>query len=510
MPVKGHFAVIGQMIDTAEDVKNSMDRQRQWICPAVILLPPILSLLLTIVAPEATSAVVSAALSFLVLSNASAIAEAIYVLVRYDREPHISKMAAATGFGSATAVIFAYLPNEKDIIYATVQYFLTGLKCLSNVRVILAYNSPAALSVEADLKTLAQSDPRFRLLKVADSHSKAANMNAVLRQIKTPVVGFFDADSRPCKDCFDKAWPWLAAGYDFVQGANVVSRSNIKTILSAIVSVEYLLKYLVSYIGRFSGLGVTYFTGSNGYWRTEAIQRLRANELAQVEDIDLALRGSLAGCRLAYDPAIVAFEDPPPDALAWWTQRVRWAQGWAQLSKWHLDAVVHSRLMKKGARRLWMLFLVGNRLLTPAAYLVVIDACSLQAFFFVPVSRIEILCFVALCVAQIFAAAIAAVAFWTSCPGSVAQHVPTLRVFVFYIALFPVYELFRELTVLRGSLALFGDPVIWNVTRRSTCIERGDEGHEERSGDDLSFGGIHIPERRNKSAGATSVDTFGR
>jgi cellulose synthase/poly-beta-1,6-N-acetylglucosamine synthase-like glycosyltransferase len=54
------------------------------------------------------------------------------------------------------------------------------------------------------------------------------------------------------------------------------------------------------------------------------------------EDIDSSIRAVLEGRRIASDPLLVSRELAPVTLRALWNQRMRWAQGWFQVSYRHL------------------------------------------------------------------------------------------------------------------------------------------------------------------------------
>jgi len=121
----------------------------------------------------------------------------------------------ATPYPAASAIIAAYLPNEADTIVATVRSFLR--QDCPGLQVILAYNTPHYLSVEEELRAMADEDARFVPLRIRDSVSKAQNVNAALSRVTGEFVGVFDADHHPAKGSFKRAWRWIASGVDVVQ-----------------------------------------------------------------------------------------------------------------------------------------------------------------------------------------------------------------------------------------------------------------------------------------------------
>ena len=236
----------------------------------------------------------------------------------------------------ATAIVAAYLPNEVDTIVETTRHLL-GQDYDGDLQVIVAYNSPTALPIENDLRLLVASDRRLTLLRVGDSTSKAQNINAALQITTGDFVGIFDADHCPVPYAFRRAAGWMAAGVDYVQGQSSV-RNGGGGWLPRMVAVEFSAIYAVSHPGRAALHGFAIFGGSNGYWRTDLLRRLRMRPDMLTEDIDVSMRAVLQGAKTVMDPQLVSYELAPTSISALWAQRMRWAHGWHQISRKHLGA----------------------------------------------------------------------------------------------------------------------------------------------------------------------------
>ena len=239
-----------------------------------------------------------------------------------------------TPYPAASAVIAAYLPNEAATIVETVEAFLR-LDYPGPLQIVLAYNTPQPMPVESVFAEIAQRDPRFVPYRVEVSTSKAQNVNAALRLVTGEFVGVFDADHHPDPDSFRRAWRWLSSGYDVVQGHCVV-RNGDASWVARTVAVEFESIYAVSHPGRARLHGFGIFGGSNGYWRTDLLRMVRMHGFMLTEDIDSSLRVVEAGGKIAVDPALVSRELAPTTLQALWKQRMRWAQGWFQVSIKHL------------------------------------------------------------------------------------------------------------------------------------------------------------------------------
>jgi DNA-binding response OmpR family regulator/cellulose synthase/poly-beta-1,6-N-acetylglucosamine synthase-like glycosyltransferase len=236
-------------------------------------------------------------------------------------------------YPSAAAIIAAYLPNEAATILATVGAFLR-IDYPADLRVILAYNTPGDLAIEQELRELARRDPCFTPLRVDNSTSKAQNVNAALAHVTGEFVGIFDADHQPHPDSFRRAWRWLSNGYDVVQGHCLVRNGDASSVART-VAVEFEVIYAVSHPGRARLHGFGIFGGSNGFWRTQLLAETRMRGWMLTEDIDSSMRVIENGYRIASDRGLISRELAPATLTALWNQRMRWAQGWFQVSKHH-------------------------------------------------------------------------------------------------------------------------------------------------------------------------------
>lgn len=262
----------------------------------------------------------------------------------------------------ATAIVAAYLPNEAATIMETLRSVLSQ-EYAGGLQVILAYNSPVSLPVEDDLRDLAEREPRLELLRVAYSRSKADNVNAALAIVTGEFVGIFDADHHPMDGSFARAWRWFADGADVVQGHCVV-RNGDESGIARLIAVEFEQIYAVSHPGRQRLHQFGIFGGSNGYWRTQLLRETRLRSQFLTEDIDSSIRAVRLGARIVNDPDLISRELAPVTFRALWKQRMRWAQGWFEVSIRHgHSAISPSGLTPRQRYGLWML--LGWRELFP-------------------------------------------------------------------------------------------------------------------------------------------------
>jgi cellulose synthase/poly-beta-1,6-N-acetylglucosamine synthase-like glycosyltransferase len=262
--------------------------------------------------------------------------EGLFAL-RSKHPPRLSEEA----YVPATAIIAAYLPNEAATIVETVRAF-QRIDYPAGLQIVLAYNSPRPMPVEETLQEIARADARFKAMRVDGSESKAQNVNAALSEATGEFIGIFDADHHPDPHCFRRAWRWLASGYDIVQGHCMV-RNGDETWVSRMVAVEFEAIYAVSHPGRARLHGFGIFGGSNGYWKARILHETRMHAFMLTEDIDSSVRAVLEGRRIASDPFLVSRELAPVTLRALWNQRMRWAQGWFQVSYRYLLLGIASR-----------------------------------------------------------------------------------------------------------------------------------------------------------------------
>ncbi|MBN2821833.1 MAG: glycosyltransferase [Coriobacteriia bacterium] len=262
----------------------------------------------------------------------------------------------------STLIVAAFLPNEREIITEMVSHLLETVERPANgLEVILAYNTPCDLPVETELRALAEKDSAFTLLRVADSESKAENVDAALDIATGEVVCILDADHHPCPDCLARAWRWLANGYDVVQGRSVI-RNHDTNFLTRMIAVEFECIYAVSHSARSIAVDTAIFGGSNGYWRAEVIKDIRFDRSMMTEDIDASARALLAGYRIVHDRSIISTELAPTTFHSFWCQRKRWAQGWLQVSIRYQRAFWTSKHLSLMQKAYWTYMLLYREL----------------------------------------------------------------------------------------------------------------------------------------------------
>lgn len=195
-------------------------------------------------------------------------------------------------------------------------------------------NTPFYCPVEMELRILAELHSNFDLLKVEHSRSKAENLNTALDYVRGEFVGCFDADHLPEPGSYERAWRWLSNGYEVVQGHCLV-RNAEESWWARMVAIEFECIYALSHPGRTVRDGFGIFGGSNGYWRTDVLQRIGMVGAMLTEDIDSSMRLLEEGGKIGTDPMLISRELATSTFVQVWNQRLRWSQGWLQVSMKH-------------------------------------------------------------------------------------------------------------------------------------------------------------------------------
>lgn len=264
--------------------------------------------------------------------------------------------------GTVTCIVSAYLPNEQHLIMETLIRLSANLNISNHrVQVILAYNSPQYLPVEETLRAYAALNPNFIPLRVDGSRSKAENVHAAVALATGEMTVLLDADHHLLSDAVERAWRWLERGYDVVQGRCVVRNQKLG-LLTRWVAIEFEQVYAILHAGRSMGFDIAIFGGSNGYWRTSVLREISMDPSMLTEDIDATVRATLQGYRFVHDRSIVASELAPATLEAWWSQRLRWAQGWLQVTMKHQPAILASGRLSWKQKAYWTYLLTWREL----------------------------------------------------------------------------------------------------------------------------------------------------
>jgi len=240
-------------------------------------------------------------------------------------------------------LIPAYMPNEKSIIYDTLTHYSSNV---GKVVVLLVYNGDCPDDIMSKLKNVDfPSKVTFRHINNHNSKSKAENVNFGIKMLENDFscnyIAIYDADHKPDKECFVRALsilefkegkvvPEIPAdqSYDVVQGRCRV-RNNFLN------DMEFSEMYLVYHVAGSFLRQFSLFGGSNAVWRTKALFNTEMDMRMLTEDIDSGLRAHMGSYNLGYCYDMVSSELAPTSILSLYKQRLRWAQGWLQVTLRH-------------------------------------------------------------------------------------------------------------------------------------------------------------------------------
>jgi cellulose synthase/poly-beta-1,6-N-acetylglucosamine synthase-like glycosyltransferase len=263
---------------------------------------------------------------------------------------------------SLSVVVAAYLPNEQDIIIETLRHVLRALQVPSNrLQIILAYNTPSELDIEEILAKLGRTTAQLVPLRVPGSTSKAENIRAALPYLTGEMTVLLDADHHPAADAPARSWRWLEQGYDIVQGRCIV-RNPLDSVQTRIVALEFEQMYSVAHQGRSMLVDTAIFGGTNGWWRTTVLQEIGMDPRMLTEDIESAVRSLQSGYKLVHDRSVVSTELSTMSFKAWWSQRLRWAQGWHQVTLRHQHRLWKTPYLTPLQRVYWTYMLAWGQL----------------------------------------------------------------------------------------------------------------------------------------------------
>lgn len=270
-----------------------------------------------------------------------------------------------------TFIVVAYLPNELNVIEATILNILQNVeRPQAGIEVILCYNTPHMEELELKLRELAYKWSELILANAYGSRSKSENLNYAIELASGEMIVLLDSDHLVSVDCLARAWRWLDEGYDVVQGRCKV-RNGLDSFIARLVEIEFEVIYSIQHTSRSIIFDTTLFGGSNGYWKAAVLKEIKFRTDTLTEDIDTTLRGILKGYRFVHDRSIISSELAPNSIANLWFQRKRWAQGWFQCSLKYQIAVWKTPYLNFAQKFIWTTLL---------SYRVFYDVISLLLF----------------------------------------------------------------------------------------------------------------------------------
>lgn len=250
-------------------------------------------------------------------------------------------------------IVSAYLVNERQVIEDTL-IRMGELVYPNQVDVILVYNTPEFLGqvdlmerLEALREKYSREYPNkiLHLLECKTSHSKAENINYVLqlmerKELQRPeYICVYDADHRPESRAVLKGIYLLKKKKaDILQGRCVIL--NNQHFLTRLIGCEYDLLHIIHHKGSEILRGMGFFGGSNGIWSYAALQEVKMDPNMLTEDIDSSIRAILRGYKIISTTDCLSFELAPRTWSSLGKQRLRWSQGWFQVSLKHTLPII--------------------------------------------------------------------------------------------------------------------------------------------------------------------------
>lgn len=223
--------------------------------------------------------------------------------------------------GAVTVAIAAY--NEQEVIERTIQSVLRSTGVALEVLVVDDGSTDATREI---LDRLRRNDPRVHVFHIPNG-GKGNALNLAFREAANERVVTFDADTIVPPDTVARLVrhfeQWRVVGV-----AGLVKVGNVKGVLTAWQSLEYISSIGVERTAQ-SVLGtITVVPGACAAWRRDAVLAVggfTTDTLA--EDCDLTLKLQRAGGRILQDNSALAFTEAPQGLRPLLKQRFRWSFG---------------------------------------------------------------------------------------------------------------------------------------------------------------------------------------
>ncbi len=282
-----------------------------------------------------------------------------YTVRVFKREKFIPRLTSENKkIPRTTFIVTAYLPNEIEVVEKSILNILQNIdRPEDGIEVILAYNTPHMEPLELKLRGMVMQWPELILANAHNSRSKSENLNYALSLSSGGMTVLLDSDHLVARDCLRRAWRWLDEGYDVVQGRCKVRNAD-RGFVPQLVEVEFEGIYGIQHPSKSIIFDTTLFGGSNGYWKSSVIRKVKFLPQMLTEDIDSTLRGVLAGYRFVHDRSIISSELAPVSIWGLWFQRKRWAQGWFQCSFKYQSDIWKTQYLNFGQKFIWTTLLL--------------------------------------------------------------------------------------------------------------------------------------------------------
>jgi len=322
------------------------------------------------------------------------------VLRRHRVRGERKRLEATVAFENVTVVVPCYLPNEKHIIFDTIDHICSNVDYAAGLTLHVVYNSPKPMPAEeAKLQALhgawhGAQGRRVFVHKVEGSTSKAENLNHVIGSVLLPeaerFVAIFDADHFPDRDCITTLMGFLLLNdIDCVQGSTYIRNRKfadhlppprrpkgakgcalpgplswvqrrahqvVGFLLANFIDAEFFMTYFI-WMPAIELIGQTgLFGGSVALWKYSKLADYAFSTSVQTEDIDASARAVLERAKIRFCPEARSGELSPASLRSFWRQRQRWAIGWDQVSIRYFSQIAESRLSIRKKLGLYYVF----------------------------------------------------------------------------------------------------------------------------------------------------------
>jgi len=238
-------------------------------------------------------------------------------------------------------IIPAYFPNEYKILSDILNNYKVILESSNKINLFVLLVHNGKLDVIEDQNTiineLSNIHENIYIIENENSKSKAENINFgmdYLNGLEMPIdiVSIFDADHKPNFHLFELVASFFESNddIDIIQGRCAVSIDS--SFLSKMIAIEFSEMYSLYHNGGSKLRTFGLFGGSNGHWKFNVLNQVRFDHTMMTEDIDATMRSLAQGFKIAYYNEIISYELAPPNLKALYSQRLRWAQGWAEVT----------------------------------------------------------------------------------------------------------------------------------------------------------------------------------
>eukprot|EP00529_Nitzschia_sp_RCC80_P004318 CAMPEP_0113452310 /NCGR_PEP_ID=MMETSP0014_2-20120614/6781_1 /TAXON_ID=2857 /ORGANISM="Nitzschia sp." /LENGTH=947 /DNA_ID=CAMNT_0000343679 /DNA_START=77 /DNA_END=2920 /DNA_ORIENTATION=+ /assembly_acc=CAM_ASM_000159 len=321
--------------------------QYVWVFVSIYLFPVCVAIWAP---PHVVSAMFFVSIGCVTFVNLWMCVEGIcsFFYTRRQRKLHQSR-PDIVGQRRLAAIVAAYLPNELTVLVDTIRAISKNIHELpdgTTLDIVLSHNGGSKeqrIAILEDIRKIEREMPAnvtVHELNVVSSRSKAENVNAGLAFLEElgslrgggtgktfTQVAMYDADHQP----IPQAWRYALETMQDQEADMVMGRCCVQDGLKY-VSIEFDILYQVAHSGGRCVRGFGFFGGSNGYWDFNTLVETGMDEGMLTEDVDSSFRAQAAGHYMTYDPTIVSYEESPPDFTSLFKQRLRWAQGWYEVT----------------------------------------------------------------------------------------------------------------------------------------------------------------------------------